>query len=289
MAENMFPIFDAHMHHSLVQLDEVVASYQECGVIGGINLWWGGIYRADFGDYLRGLRKRNLRNIVPFYWPDWSQFPQDPSRFVSRLCGDMHRYGALGARGLKVWKDLGMYLRHRDGSPATMDDPRLEPVWGTCEELDWVTAVHQADPSHNFKSTTGLTREELFKRRDRVIAAHPHVTFLLCHAGNDVEDVGRFGKLLDTFPNVISEVGRALERHDSTREVRTFLKRYADRLYIGADLGFREDRPVDRRWNLEGCYLPLRKRMTEIWGLTGEALERIAWRNGQNCFLTGPA
>jgi hypothetical protein len=34
-----FPIFDGHMHFSQACLDEAMASYGECGIIGGIKLW----------------------------------------------------------------------------------------------------------------------------------------------------------------------------------------------------------------------------------------------------------
>lgn len=289
----LFPMFDGHMHFSQAYLDEALASYDECGVIGGINLWGSayGIYDAytypfDYLEFLKLCNTKNLGNrFVQFCWPDWNRFGRHPNRFVEEFTREMRQYADLGCRGLKVWKDLGMFIRHKDGSPALMDDPRLEPIWRTAASLEWTISIHQADPSRGWETNTktGISRQELFERRDRVIAAHPEIPFILCHSGNYIESVEKFGQMLERFPNVNADLS-PLDAYDTPQAIAAFLERYADRLYLGIDLAMPSNRPPDRPWNLNELYGPMR----QVWlkyGIADEALEKIAWRNGQEHFL----
>ena len=42
-----------------------------------------------------------------------------------------------GARGLKIYKDLGMEFKDEKGKIIAVDDPRLDPVWDKCGELKY--------------------------------------------------------------------------------------------------------------------------------------------------------
>ena len=293
MADETFPIFDAHAHFSQAYLDQLLASYEQCGVAGGINLWWPDYHGAGdgdshFADFLATLGRRGLSRFVPFYWPNWRAFGWQPERFVEILCADMRRYAAMGCAGLKVWKDLGMFIVHPDGTPATMDDERLEPVWSAAAELGWTVAVHQADPSPNWaaKTRTGLLREEVFRRRDRVLAAHADLRFILCHNANDIESVQAWADLLERMPNCLADLSRDPLRHDTLADVRAFLEAHADRILLGTDLLMPDDRPPDHEWNLENIYAPWRRRLLSF-GLRDEVLHKITWGNGERLFLTG--
>ncbi len=286
-----FPIFDAHLHFSLAFLDQTVASLDQCGVAGGITIWCCGYpefpaYQQNYAEFLKVMRDRGLdRRFVPVYWPPWHLFTWQPERFVVKLCDDIRRYAEMGVRGLKVWKDLGMYDIQVDGTPAFMDDKRFEPVWKTCAEFGWFISVHQADPSGSFmqRSRTKITREEIFKRRDRVIAAHPEIMFILCHDCNYIEDLGKFAELLDRYPNVYSD-GMCTGFYSLPGNMPAFLERYADRIMIGSDLALRENRPPDAPWNWNEYYLPLRRKLVEL-GLTPSAFEKITCQNGRRLFL----
>jgi hypothetical protein len=163
------PVFDAHMHYSQAYLDEILVSFAEGGIRGGINLWggdqqFGYSYRGPYDEFLRLVKQRRLGTFVQFYWPVWANYLTEGPRFVADLCREMRRLADLGCKGLKVWKDFGMYFIHADGRPATMDDPALEPVWRTAAELGWTIAIHVADPTRNWQPTaryapkTGLSR-----------------------------------------------------------------------------------------------------------------------------------
>ena len=294
MAEDWFPIFDGHIHFSQAYLDQVLESWALYGVTGGIDLWfnsgsWYGDYGLDFAEMLTMLKERKATRFVQFYWPNWREFGWRPRQCVVRLCADMRRYDALGARGLKVWKDLGMSIIHPDGKPATMDEPALEPVWKTAAELHWTIAIHQADPtpktgSFEARTRTGFSREELFERRDRVIAAHPEIRFILCHNCNDIESVARWAEVFERFPNCMSDVGRDPLAYDKLADVQAFFEKYAERILMGSDMGMPDHRPPDDPWTLENIYRPWRQRIRS-WNLSPRAFELITTGNGEREFL----
>ena len=289
-----FPLFDGHMHYCLPYLDEAMASYNECGVIGGINLWGGAsaqynrmyYFHGDYAQFLRACRDRGLfYRFAQFYWPDWMEFGADPGNFVPRLCDDLHRYAELGATGLKVWKDLGMFARFADGAPALIDDERLEPVWQTAARLGLWIAIHQADPGKSFaKATTGLTKQQVFAARDHWLAAHKALRIIVCHSGNH-DTPEEFGRLLGTFPNIHADL-RPWATDGDLGAHRDLLEKYADRLYIGPDMAMPENKVPDRAWNITYVYRPWRRRLVET-GLSPQTFEKIAWRNGIRDFF-GP-
>ena len=58
---------------------------------------------------------------------------------------------AAGARGLKVWKLLGLRARDPRGALIPVDDPRLDPLWAAAGELGVPVTIHVADPIAFFR------------------------------------------------------------------------------------------------------------------------------------------
>ena len=53
---------------------------------------------------------------------------------------------AHGARGLKVWKDLGLGVTDADGALVSPDDPRVVEVIRHAGDLGLPVLIHAADP-----------------------------------------------------------------------------------------------------------------------------------------------
>ena len=51
-----------------------------------------------------------------------------------------------GARGLKIYKSLGLRNKDIDGNRIQIDDPRLDPIWSLCGEMGVPVLIHTADP-----------------------------------------------------------------------------------------------------------------------------------------------
>lgn len=52
-----------------------------------------------------------------------------------------------GAAGLKIYKDLGLEVKDKNGKRLAVDDPRLDPIWEKCGELHIPVLIHTGEPS----------------------------------------------------------------------------------------------------------------------------------------------
>ena len=60
-----------------------------------------------------------------------------------------------GARGLKILKTLGLYLRDNitSGTLVKIDDARFDPMWDACGQINIPVAIHISDPIAFFTPT----------------------------------------------------------------------------------------------------------------------------------------
>lgn len=181
--------------------------------------------------------------------PGWGE------RVAARLAADF----AAGAKGLKIFKELGLTVRSRDGRRIALDDPELEPVWNTCARYRRPVLWHVADPAaffvpldaknerwhelHEFPDWSFAdrsrfpTRAQLFDERNRVLARHPDVTFIGAHLGSSSEDLTQLAGWLDRHPNFHVDLAAAVnELGRQPYTARRFLIRYQDRVLFGTDL-----------------------------------------------------
>jgi len=160
-----------------------------------------------------------------------------------------------GAKGLKVFKDLGMFDTKADGSRLRVDDPELDPIWDVCARMNVPVLIHIAEPQAFFepidyqnerwlelalfadrRHQQGVRFEQLIAERNNMIKKHPNTKYVLAHFGWHANDLGRAGKLLDENPNVYFDVAAVL--YDFGRQPRAaheFFVKYQDRILFGKD------------------------------------------------------
>jgi len=165
----------------------------------------------------------------------------------------------VGARGLKVLKTLGLYLRERvtEGPLLSIDDRRFDSMWEACGSLQMPVAIHVSDPEAFFLPTDRFNERfeelnnhpdwsfhgkdfpsnaELLDARNRVLARHPKTHFILLHVGNDAENLSYVSECLDRFPNTSVELGARIgELGRQPKASRKFFDRYQDRILFGTD------------------------------------------------------
>ena len=135
-----------------------------------------------------------------------------------------------GARGLKVLKTLGLYLRENitAGALVQVDDRRFDPMWEACAATRLPVFIHTADPEAFFLPVDRFNErydelgfhpdwsfygrdfpsfQELLSARDRVYARHPRTQFVSLHVGHNAENLAAVGAALDRFPNTTVELG----------------------------------------------------------------------------------
>jgi predicted TIM-barrel fold metal-dependent hydrolase len=251
-----FPVVDIHSHQrspmAPADFDRVVAAMDQQNLRVVVNLSGGSGERLRDG--LEAIRSSpHADRMVLFANVDFSGSvgPGFGARAAKQLEEDIK----TGALGLKIYKDLGMFVKRADGSRLPLDDPELDPIWATCGRLKVPVLIHTAEPQAFFdpidytnerwlemalfssrRHQEGVRFEELIAERDRMFARHPGTTFIAAHMAYHANDLARLGRLLDKLPNVHTEVAAVLaELGRQPRTAHNFFVKHQDRLLFGKD------------------------------------------------------
>ncbi len=83
-----------------------------------------------------------------------------------------------------------------------------------------------------------LSHAEMIERLENVLKRHPRLTVIACHYANCEYDFSILARLLDTYPNLYSDIsGRYEETGPIPRTTSQFITKYQDRLLYGTDMG----------------------------------------------------
>ncbi len=213
-----------------------------------------------FGDELEANLDRYDRahpgRFATFCHLDWREAAR--AGFAERLSVSLRRSASAGARGLKVWKDLGLHVRDERGALLMPDDPRLSDVWDTAGDLGLPVSIHTADPVVFFDPVDASnerleellehpdwsfadrerfpTFERLVEALEGTVAAHPQTTFIGVHVGCFAEDLPWVERMLDAYPNLQVDIAaRIPELGRQPRAARRLVVRHPSRVLFGTD------------------------------------------------------
>lgn len=212
-----------------------------------------------------------------------------------------------GARGLKVYKSLGLRYIDTNGNRVTVDDSRLDPIWEKCGALNIPVLIHTADPKPFWDSFDGDNErwlelkthprrkrtandpapwETLIAEQHRMFKKHPKTTFINAHMGWFANDLGKLGQLLDEMPNmnvgigaIIAELGR------QPRQAKAFFIKYQDRILFGKDSWKPEEFPTYFRiLESDDEYFQYHKKYHAFWPMYGldlpdDVLKKVYYKN----------
>ncbi len=256
-----FPVIDIHSHpqESGHTADELVRIMDAVGVaaISDLDGNWGWE-----GERLkRKLEEYNLKypgRFLVFTKIDFGRY--DRPDFVEETCNRLEQSVKWGVKGVKIWKDLGMMIRDKNGRLIPLDDPRLDPIWDKIGELGIPVLMHTADPiafwqpvdrfneryeeltegGSWFDSYAGgdyPSFETLMQQRENLIRKHPNTIFIGAHMAELGQNLAELARLLDTYPNFYVEISdRTYELGRQPYTARDFLIKYQDRILFGIDL-----------------------------------------------------
>jgi uncharacterized protein len=163
----------------------------------------------------------------------------------------------MGVQGVKIWKDLGMFIRDAHDTLLKVDDARLDRFWAECGELGLRVLIHTADEREYWYPLTrnsvqyGLRAEkdqhynnpelpkweELIRQRDAVMKKHPKTKFIGAHMGSLSLDLKQLGETFDKYPNfsVDTAAGQRILGRLNLRAIRDFFVKYQDRILFATD------------------------------------------------------
>jgi len=267
-----FPSIDIHTHISvskksengvaLVPERQYLGTPQEClavmdrkNIRAMVNLTGG--YDQGLAEAVATYDKAHPGRFYTFTEPSYSKFKQSEyPKIQAEAIAEAHRDGA---RGLKILKTLGLYLRENttSGTLVKIDDPRFDPMWDACGQLNMPVAIHVSDPIAFFTPTDRFNERyeelnnhpdwsfyghdfpsnaELLAARNRVLARHPKTQFIVLHVGNFAEDLGNVSENLDRFPNMSVDIAARIgELGRQPRTARRFFDKHQDRILFGTD------------------------------------------------------
>jgi predicted TIM-barrel fold metal-dependent hydrolase len=267
-----FPVIDIHTHIS-----------ESLNSVNGVELEAARNFLAPPSELLAVMERRNILAMVNLTGGFGIGLTEAVTRYDRAFPGRFYTYAepsyhrfmepgypaiqakaieeahAVGARGLKILKTLGLYLRENitSGKLVRIDDPRFDLMWDTCGQMGMPVAIHVSDPIAFFTPTDKYNERyeelnnhpdwsfyggdfpsnaELLEARNRVMGRHPQTQFNVLHVGNFAEDLENVGQNLDRYPNMTVELGaRISELGRQPRTARRFFERYQDRILFGTD------------------------------------------------------
>jgi predicted TIM-barrel fold metal-dependent hydrolase len=224
---------------------------------------WGDDLRREIARWQVGLPGR----VAVFAGLDYDGWEKDPA-FGESEAARLRDGVAEGARGVKVWKTLGLRARDADGRLVAVDDPRLDPLWAAAGELGVPVTIHVGDPvaffdpldetnerweelrAHpdwHFWPTRPASRpdqpgfppfDELIDGLEAVVERHRATTFIGAHVGCAAEDLARVDRMLEAHPNWNVDIAaRIAELGRQPRRARDLFVRWPDRILFGVDSG----------------------------------------------------
>ena len=201
-------------------------------------------------------QKPHPDRFVNFTEPWWAR-AAEPG-YAKMQADEIARAHEAGARGIKVLKTLGLFLRERitEGPLVKIDDPRFDPMWEAAGALKMPIAIHSSDPEAFFLPTDRFNERyeelnahpdwsfygrdfpqdrELQEARLRVIKRHPKTQFICLHVASS-ENLALTSEWLDRHPNMTVEIGARIgELGRQPRAARKFFDKHQDRVLFGTD------------------------------------------------------
>lgn len=306
ITKSKFPFIDVHNHQNNMasqNLGNLLAEMDKLNMKVMVNL------SGRSGDYLASAVKHIAQStpnrLVVFAnvnfdgagEPGWAE------KTVKQLEADVK----AGAKGLKVFKNLGFSSKDSKGAVLAVDDPRIDVVWKKCGELGIPVLIHTADPKQfwdkpdaqnerwlelltqtgrNRSAADGFSWEQLIEQQHNIIKRNPKTTFIAAHFGWYANDLDRLGNLLDSYPNMNIEFGAIIaELGRQPRRAKQFFEKYQDRILFGKDSWVpAEYTTYFRVLETEDEYFPYHKKYHAYWkmyglGLSDQVLKKIYYKN----------
>lgn len=170
-----------------------------------------------------------------------------------------------GAVSVKIYKNIGMTERDKNGKFIMIDNSFIKPVIDFLISNHLPVTGHLGEPRncwlpvnemtirgdsnyyaknpqyHMYQHPEYPSHEQQLEARDHLLELHPDLKFIGCHLGSLEWDVEELAKRLDKFPNMAVDMAARIShlQYQSIKDrerVRNFCIKYQDRLLYGTDI-----------------------------------------------------
>jgi predicted TIM-barrel fold metal-dependent hydrolase len=166
-----------------------------------------------------------------------------------------------GAKAVKIWKNIGMDLKDKNGKFVMLDHPKIKPVldylegnkiplighngepkdcWLPLDKMTFSKSYYGSHPEyHMYLHPEYPSYEDHIRARDNMLEKHPNLKFVGAHLGSLEWSLDELAKRLDKYPNMSVDLSRIsnLQLHtlNDRQKTRNFFIKYQDRLVYGTD------------------------------------------------------
>ncbi len=312
LTKSKFPFIDIHNHQGNMNssdFKDLITAMDKLNMAVMNNLSGRGFGAGP--DHLEksllNIKERYPNRFILFTNVDFNGM--DDTDWTTRTVKQLETDVKLGAKGLKIYKTLGMFAKDKKGNRISIDDPRIDPVWAKCGELGIPVLIHAADPKQfwqpidknnerwlELKLHPGRRHDKdsvkwatIIAEQHNIFKKHPKTKFINAHLGWYGSDLKKLGLLMDQFSNMYTEIGAVIaELGRQPRAAKVFLTKYQDRVLFGKDSWVPEEyETYFRVLETEDEYFPYHKRYHAFWkmygiGLPDDVLRKIYYKNAMN-------
>jgi predicted TIM-barrel fold metal-dependent hydrolase len=256
------PVIDFHTHLGrwltsdggwmAPDVGELIETMDELNLTTLVNL--DGRWGQDLEDNLDRYDRAHPGRFVTFCQVDFG--PLDGGGGPDALVRSIELSKEAGAKGLKIWKNLG-FTETVGGRRLLPDDPMLAPMWETAGALGLPVLVHVADPVaffqpidiHNERLEELLAHPSISRAqdgpgmRDRIIGsfeavvkANPGTQIIGAHVGCNAENLPWVSRMLDEYPNFWIDTAARSELGRQPRASARLIENHSDRVLFGTDV-----------------------------------------------------
>jgi len=263
-----------------------------------------------FDRTMDNVRKNGKGRILVFTNIDFTTI--DEPNWTKNTVAQLEKDVKNGASGLKVYKELGLEIKDKNGRRVHVDDPRLDPIWEKCGELHIPVLIHTGEPAPFFDkpdannerwlelklhpsrarpSSRYPSWKQVMSEQHNIFSRHRHTTFIAAHFGWLANNLEALGTMLDTLPNVYTEFAAVMEEIGrEPKTARTFFIKYQDRILFGKDTwSVPEYSFYFRMLETEDEYFPPLRKYHAFWnmyglGLPDDVLKKVYYKNALKLF-----
>ncbi len=213
---------------------------------------------------------------------------RDEPGWAARTIAWLDAAFARGAVAVKIWKEVGIEIKNREGKFILPDDPLFDPIYAHLAKVGKPLHAHLAEPIdawlaldpnsshygyysqnpqwHLYGKPEYPSHAAIIAARDNIMRKHPALVVVGAHLGSLEHDLDGIAERLARYPNFQIEVAartRNLTRHPSEK-VRALFLRFPDRIMYGLDAGWmphrRDTPPTDAQRQAHATSLEVRYR-----------------------------
>lgn len=181
--------------------------------------------------------------------------------FPASAIKGLDRDFANGAVAVKIWKNIGMELKDRNGRYVLPDNPAFQAIYAEIAKQNRTLIAHLAEPDeawlppnpqgldssyyqenpvwYMYRKPDAPKKQQILDARDHLLAQNPKLRVVGAHLGSMEDDLDALGRHFDQYPNfAVDTAARVVHLVVQPREkVRVFILKYQDRILYATDLG----------------------------------------------------